>query len=205
MPPKKGSAFAQLAKKAKGSSVPKAVPGSAYETIRRKNEYRRTGIKRSYNDADGGDDPVLLPSSKKTKTAKATRYAGSLATAVRNYGGGTAGLQRPMKVTNPRPARPDPSDTQPDLEPNIEPIETWRPAGGEQSTESSKKDQSPTETLGLARLSTWRVKIFEEDVVKLMKETGGGVPELRVEQMMHGGESVSDVWAVFEDAVQADL
>ncbi|KAH9809266.1 hypothetical protein Tdes44962_MAKER10445, partial [Teratosphaeria destructans] len=100
MPPKKGSALAQLTRKAKGSGVTKAVPGSAYERIRRKNESCRTGIKRRSNEADEGDDAVILPTSQRPTTAQATKRAGSLATAIRNYGGGTAALQRPLRVAN---------------------------------------------------------------------------------------------------------
>ncbi|KAH9807437.1 hypothetical protein Tdes44962_MAKER10462, partial [Teratosphaeria destructans] len=73
------------------------------------------------------------------------------------------------------------------------------------STGSRPKDASPTATLGLARLSSWRVKVFGEAVVKVMEEMGGKAPALRVEPMVHGGERVSDVWAVFEDAVEADV
>ncbi|KAI7198885.1 hypothetical protein KC324_g3533 [Hortaea werneckii] len=85
-------------------------------------------------------------------------------------------------------------------------VEYWRPAGGEQLllTEREVKPEIAN-TLGVARVSTWRVPGFREGVEKLLEEKGVEVAELTTEETVHGGESVTDVWLRFRDQGQAEM
>jgi hypothetical protein len=97
---------------------------------------------------------------------------------------------QPIRRTTPKQLKPAKA---------VEPvIEYWRPAGGEKA-ESRDKATQPTKMLGLARISTWQVAAFQDSAEKLIAEHGG-VGKFVLEELVHGGESVTDVFVVLEDA-----
>ena len=79
-------------------------------------------------------------------------------------------------------------------------VEHWRPAGGEQLLLAEREVKSNlSNTLGLARVATWRVPSFREGVEKLLEEERVGFAGLSMEETVHGGESVTDVRLRFID------
>ncbi|RMY97619.1 hypothetical protein D0862_07973 [Hortaea werneckii] len=91
-------------------------------------------------------------------------------------------------------------------EPETPGVEYWRPAGGEQLLLAEREIKCPTaDTLGLARLATWRMRDFREGVEKLLEEQRVGFAEMITEETVHGGESVTDVRLRFRDQGQAEM
>ncbi|KAI6873693.1 hypothetical protein KC323_g978 [Hortaea werneckii] len=86
-------------------------------------------------------------------------------------------------------------------------VECWRPAGGEQLLLSAGKQAKGkiSDTLGVARVATWRLRDFREGVEKLLKEEGVEYVELSTQETVHGGESVTDVRLRFRDPGQAEM
>ncbi|KAK6392213.1 hypothetical protein LTR65_003985 [Meristemomyces frigidus] len=96
-------------------------------------------------------------------------------------------ISKPKKVIPPKPV-----------------IEVWRPAGGEKPTKRRKAEKL-TDTLGLARLSTWRVEAFQEAVEKLIDQHGFAFEEITTTEVVHGGESVTDVCVKFRSELVAEV
>ncbi|RMY90411.1 hypothetical protein D0864_06253 [Hortaea werneckii] len=91
-------------------------------------------------------------------------------------------------------------------EPKTQVVECWRPAGGEQLLLAGKKVRSNmSETLGVARVSTWRLPGFRTGLEALMEREGVEFVELLSEETVHGGESVTDVRLRFGDPGQAEM
>lgn len=86
-------------------------------------------------------------------------------------------------------------------------VECWRPAGGEHLLLSAGRQRKVTtsDTLGVARVATWRLRDFREGVEKLLKEEGVEYVELSTQETVHGGESVTDVRLRFRDPGQAEM
>ena len=86
-------------------------------------------------------------------------------------------------------------------------VECWRPAGGEQLLLSAGKQAKGkiSDTLGVARVATWRLRDFREGVEKLLTEEGVEYVELSTQETVHGGESVTDVRLRFRDPGQAEM
>lgn len=85
-------------------------------------------------------------------------------------------------------------------------VECWRPAGGEQLLLAGRKAKSNvSDTLGVARVATWRLRDFREGVEKLLKEEGVDYEELSTQETVHGGESVTDVKLRFRDPGLAEM
>ncbi|KAI6928392.1 hypothetical protein KC318_g15180 [Hortaea werneckii] len=90
-------------------------------------------------------------------------------------------------------------------EPETPEVEYWRPAGGEQLLLAEREVKSQIlDTLGVARVATWRVPGFREGVEKLLEEGGVEFAELSAETV-HGGESVTDVRLRFRNQGQAEM
>ncbi|KAI7198558.1 hypothetical protein D0869_14350 [Hortaea werneckii] len=91
-------------------------------------------------------------------------------------------------------------------EPEKPGVEYWRPAGGEQLLLAEKEVKAPiSDTLGVARIATWRMRDFREGVEKLLEEEGVEFAELSAEVTVHGGESVTDVRLRFRDEGAAEV
>ncbi|RMY59648.1 hypothetical protein D0865_01964 [Hortaea werneckii] len=91
-------------------------------------------------------------------------------------------------------------------EPEKPGVEYWRPAGGEQLLLAEKEVKLQfSDTLGLARVATWRVPGFREGVEKLLEEAGVEFVELSAKETVHGGESVTDVRLRLRDPGQAEM
>ncbi|GAB1726987.1 hypothetical protein NU195Hw_g2903t1 [Hortaea werneckii] len=85
-------------------------------------------------------------------------------------------------------------------------VECWRPAGGEQLLLAGRKVKSSlSDTLGVARVATWRLSGFRTGLEALMVEEGVESVELVTEETVHGGESVTDVRLRFGDPGQAEM
>ncbi|KAI7279312.1 hypothetical protein KC345_g5449 [Hortaea werneckii] len=85
-------------------------------------------------------------------------------------------------------------------------IECWRPAGGEQLLLAGRKAKSDiSDTLGVARVATWRIPGFRTGLEALMEKEGVESVELMTEETVHGGESVTDVRIRFRDPGQAEM
>ncbi|KAK5119150.1 hypothetical protein LTR85_007764 [Meristemomyces frigidus] len=84
-------------------------------------------------------------------------------------------------------------------------IEAWRPAGGERPTVTKRrKPEKLTDTLGLARLSTWRVAAFQEAAEQLIEQHGLAFEEVNTKEVVHGDESVTDVFVKFRSELVAE-
>lgn len=82
-------------------------------------------------------------------------------------------------------------------------VESWRPAGGDKPTTPHQIERI-TDTLGLARLSTWRIDAFQESADKLIEQHGLDFEEVTTVEVIHGGESVTDVLVRFRSEVVAE-
>ena len=60
-----------------------------------------------------------------------------------------------------------------------------------------------TDTLGIARLSTWRAETFIE-ALKVLIEQHGQIEEVQAEELLHGGESITDVFLKFRSELVAE-
>lgn len=102
----------------------------------------------------------------------------------------TTRSKRTIIVVNDEAAEPD--------------IESWRPYGGESSTQ--EEDPSVTTYLGLARLSTWQYPAFKKAIEELLDQYMAGAAELETtEWRNHGGESSTDVRVKFGSEDQASM
>ena len=81
----------------------------------------------------------------------------------------------------------------------------WRPAGGEKPfNRRTKKDAQPTPIIGIARLSTWRTNTFVESLKTLIGQHGE-IEKVHTEELVHGGESVTDVYIEFRSELVAEV
>lgn len=103
---------------------------------------------------------------------------------------------QPKRVTKPKKTTP--------AKPPV--IENWRPAGGERPKKrgSKKEEEKMTDTLGVARISTWRLETFQIAAEKLV-EQHSEFQEVTTRELVHGGESVTDVFFKFRSEVVADM
>lgn len=85
-------------------------------------------------------------------------------------------------------------------------IENWRPAGGESPKIRRKKNEEPkiTDTLGLARISTWRLEDFRIAAEALV-EQHSEFQQVTTSEIVHGGESVTDVFFKFRSELVAEM
>ncbi|KAK5137651.1 hypothetical protein LTR08_007946 [Meristemomyces frigidus] len=83
-------------------------------------------------------------------------------------------------------------------------VESWRPAGGDESVQGRKAGDL-TDTLGLARVSTWRVEAFQSAAEALIEQKGFDFVEVTAVELEHGGESVTDVFMKFRSEIVAEL
>ncbi|KAF2485776.1 hypothetical protein BDY17DRAFT_322588 [Neohortaea acidophila] len=99
----------------------------------------------------------------------------------------------PPDHQNQHHPRPHPTDSTP---------LHWRPAGGEKpfTTNTNGKSKEPTLTpvLGLARVPTWRLGPFVEAAKQLIRQHGV-IEDMAAEELVQGGESVTDVYVRFAD------
>ena len=101
------------------------------------------------------------------------------------------------RVTKPKRATP--------AKPKTIVIESWRPAGGEKLPKRGKKAASePTRKLGIARIATWHLGDFLEAIERLVKEHGQ-IGEATTSELIHGAESVTDVYIEFPSEMVADM
>ena len=68
-----------------------------------------------------------------------------------------------------------------------------------------RKADTPTSTLGLARLSTWRVEAFQKAAESLLEQHDLDVGEVTTVETIHGGESVTDVFMRFRNELIAEI
>ena len=81
-------------------------------------------------------------------------------------------------------------------------VENWRPAGGEKlGKKGGRKKLTPT--LAVARLSTWRLETFTTHLRALI-EQHGQIEEVMTEELVHGGESTTDVFVRFRSELVAE-
>jgi hypothetical protein len=110
-----------------------------------------------------------------------------------------------IQVYKPKPkAKPKQSKPGKAVEPLIE---SWRPAGGERPKKRGKAAQlvkQPTKTLGLARVSTWQVSSFQQVAEELITKHGG-FERFTTEEVVHGGESVTDIFVVLRSETVAEM
>ncbi|KAK4553299.1 hypothetical protein LTR86_009599 [Recurvomyces mirabilis] len=101
---------------------------------------------------------------------------------------------------NPKP-KPRAKRSAPPKQPMIE---SWHPAGGEHpSTRSSKKAAAdPTAILGMARVPTWRLQSFKPAIDDLIRRYAE-YEKVVTTTMVHGGESLTDVYVYFSSASAA--
>ena len=84
-------------------------------------------------------------------------------------------------------------------------IEVWRPVGGEGSENGVEGQRTAiSDTLGLARISTWRLPAFQLAAEELVNEHGG-FEEVTTSELVHGAESLTDVYFVFRSEVVAEV
>lgn len=70
------------------------------------------------------------------------------------------------------------------------------------------REQEPekiSRTLGLARVSTWRVQAFREEAESLLERHGVIFDEVKAGEIVHGGESVTDVSVEFRSEMVAEM
>lgn len=82
-------------------------------------------------------------------------------------------------------------------------VEAWQSAGGE-SFRNSRKKQTVSDTLAIARISTWRVDAFVM-ALKAHIEPDIETDEIMTKELVHGGESMTDVFARFQSELDADM
>ncbi|KAK5739413.1 hypothetical protein LTR17_005318 [Elasticomyces elasticus] len=176
MPPKKPKGLMAILRKS-GNAQPKF---KAYARPGSAFSELSTGkgrsVKRTHLDSDNEDEDDI-PRKKRSRKATATEVDD------------TEGEATPPP---PEPAAPV--------------IESWRPAGGEQELkdELSTKYATPTTRLGLARISTWRLPAFLSAAEVIIMATGEE-GEAETVELIHGGESVTDVFYSFRTELVAGM
>ncbi|KAK5720069.1 hypothetical protein LTR15_007342 [Elasticomyces elasticus] len=176
MPPKKPKGLMAILRKS-GNAQPKF---KAYarpgSAFSELSSSKGRGVKRAHLDSDNEDEDDI-PRVKKNRKAATTKVEDTEAA-----------------ITPPPP------------EPAAPVIESWRPAGGEQELkdELSIKYAIPTSKLGLARISTWRLPAFLAAAEIIMAATGEE-GEAETAELIHGGESVTDVFYSFRTEVVAGM
>lgn len=168
----------------------KASAGSAFSALERKNEEVRLGFKRTYRDLDGNTHnvPSEAPRKRVKKVAVSEPPSG--------WYGPYLTCWQPKKTTKPKKKAP--------AKPAVPAIESWRPAGGDKLTKS-RKPEKLTDTLGLARIATWRIPAFQEAAEKLIEQHGFDFEEITTSEILHGGESVTDVCVKFRSELVAEF
>ncbi|EMC91244.1 hypothetical protein BAUCODRAFT_319348 [Baudoinia panamericana UAMH 10762] len=68
----------------------------------------------------------------------------------------------------------------------------------------AKAPEEITDTLGLARVSTWRLEAFQLAVTKLINVHGAS-EAITANELVHGGESVTDVFVRFRSELVAEM
>ncbi|KAI7552158.1 cysteine proteinase [Hortaea werneckii] len=202
MPAAKTSILGKLRKqgRAQGRGLLSASANSAFAALTQRNEEHTTttlGLKRKDTDLQTEGQPVPTGSKRRKrekKVAVSWYYANTIR--AKDMDPGLTSRKRKMKQPEKKVAE----------QPETPEVEYWRPAGGEQLllTEREVKPEIAN-TLGVARVSTWRVLGFREGVEKLLEEEGVEFAELTTEETVHGGESVTDVRLRFRDPGQADM
>ncbi|RMX87221.1 hypothetical protein D0869_02512 [Hortaea werneckii] len=202
MPAAKTSILGKLRKqgRAQGRGLLSVSANSAFAALTQRNEEHTTtalGLKRKDTDLQTEERPVPTGSKRRKrekKVAVSWYYANTIR--AKDMDPGLTSRKRKVKKIQRKVAE----------QPETPGVEYWRPAGGEQLllTEREVKPEIAN-TLGVARVSTWRVPGFREGVEKLLEEKGVEVAELTTEETVHGGESVTDVWLRFRDQGQAEM
>ncbi|KAK5738039.1 hypothetical protein LTR17_006282 [Elasticomyces elasticus] len=176
MPPKKPKGLMAILRKS-GNAQPKF---KAYarpgSAFSELSNGKGRGHKRSHLDSDNEEEDDI-PRKKRSRKATTTKVED------------TEGEATPPP---PEPAKPV--------------VESWRPAGGEQELkdELSLKYATPTTKLGLARISTWRLPAFLAAAEAIIMATGEE-GEAETAELIHGGESVTDVFYSFRTELVAGL
>ncbi|KAI7159095.1 hypothetical protein KC349_g4391 [Hortaea werneckii] len=180
MPAAKTSILGKLRKqgRAQGRGLLSASANSAFAALTQRNEEHTTttlGLKRKETNLQTEGQPVPTGSKRRKREKKIPRK-----------------VKKPSREVAEQPETPG--------------VEYWRPAGGEQLL-LAKKEVKPqfSDTLGVARIATWRVPGFREGVEKLLEEEGVGFAELSTEETVHGGGSVTDVRLRLRDPGQAEM
>ncbi|KAK3647022.1 hypothetical protein LTR56_008188 [Elasticomyces elasticus] len=175
MPPKKPKGLMAILRKS-GNAQPKF---KAYarpgSAFSELSNGKGRSVKRTHLDSDNEDEDDI-PRKKRSRKATTTKVED------------TEGEVIPP----PEPAEPV--------------VESWRPAGGEQELkdELSLKYATPTTKLGLARISTWRVPTFLTAVEAIIMATGEE-GDAETAELIHGGESVTDVFYSFRTDLVAGM
>ncbi|KAK5675827.1 hypothetical protein LTS10_011558 [Elasticomyces elasticus] len=176
MPPKKPKGLMAILRKS-GNAQPKF---KAYarpgSAFSELSNGKGRGAKRAHLDSDNEDEDDI-PRKKRSRKATTTKVED------------TEG-----EVTPPPPEPAEPI------------VESWRPAGGEQELkdELSIKYAIPTSKLGLARISTWRLPAFLAAAEAIIMATGEE-GEAETTELIHGGESVTDVFYSFRTELVAGM
>ncbi len=115
----------------------------------------------------------------------------------------SADLSKTFSINRRKPKTRVKVKTEPAPEPAREPtpeIQHWRPAGGE----SQPSHDEPTKMLGIARISTHRLAAFTTALQSTLEKHLDELPELLTRELVHGGESVTDVYLKFEAVEEAE-
>ncbi|KAK3718854.1 hypothetical protein LTR37_004770 [Vermiconidia calcicola] len=112
----------------------------------------------------------------------------------------------PVRKKVKKIARRKPTKTKLDVaeEPKEPTIEKWLPAGGETLQGDDGRDANHLSlTLAIARVSTWRLENFTEGL-KALIEHHAVFEEITTDELLYGGESVTDVSVRFRSELVAE-
>lgn len=126
-----------------------------------------------------------------------------------------ANVTQTFSVRKPKPKPKPASKSQPNTKAKVrvtmeekpaEPeVQVWRPAGGERIPEPGKKKEAQiTHTLGIARLATWKLEEFMQALRPVILQHGV-IEDVATEDLLHGGESVTDVYVRFRSELVAEV
>ncbi|KAK3669982.1 hypothetical protein LTR78_010154 [Recurvomyces mirabilis] len=163
-----------------------AKAGSAFSTMGKNNRAARCGRKRAFEDEEyaGDEDAEGDPEYEYDED---------------DYPPRKPPAPKPSKKKKPN-SKPKPEAKKPP--PPKQPIiESWHPAGGEQPSPKSNKNPAPDPTaiLGIARVSTWRLQFFKPAIDDLIRQHAE-YEKMVTNTMVHGGESLTDVYVYFPSA-----
>ncbi|KAK3718321.1 hypothetical protein LTR37_005134 [Vermiconidia calcicola] len=188
MAPKQSPLKALQKQSAAQQKLTSAIAGSAYGKLSHSNAEINSGKRRRF---DEDESEPMLHHEPVRKIVKRSAV-------------GEEQLDLPIETREPQRRKVTKTKLSVTEEPKEPVIESWLPAGGELLQGYDERDANfLSPTLGIARISTWRLETFTKSL-KALIEHHALLEEITTDKLFYGGESVTDVYFRFRNELVAE-